>query len=73
MPGRPIIADGDFVSVFVRRRNDLRLSQADVADRIGCHEKLISKWETKLVAPTTKLFIAWAEALGYEVCIHAKS
>ncbi|HFD16866.1 MAG TPA: XRE family transcriptional regulator [Rhodospirillales bacterium] len=53
--------------VLVRRRRQLGMSQEELDERLGCAERMVSKWECGRHAPTLGTLVAWAEALGLRI------
>jgi ribosome-binding protein aMBF1 (putative translation factor) len=62
----------DLISTMVARRNELNMSQEELAHRIGCAKSLIHKWERYKRVPSGFLFSCWLDALGLKITIHKK-
>lgn len=56
--------------VFHRERQ--RISQEELAHRIGCAKSLVHKWEQYKRVPSGFLFSCWLDALGLQIKIHKK-
>ena len=55
-----------------RRREQLKLSQECVAERLGVSRQAVSKWETGLSEPTTGNLIQLAEVFEmFRKCCHS--
>ncbi len=54
---------------LARRRRRLGLSQEELDERLGCAERMVSKWECGRHAPTLGALVAWAEALGLRIVL----
>ncbi len=48
------------------------LSQAALAERIGCGQPTISEWENLAVMPSLASVVAWASALDVEIAVVRK-
>lgn len=55
------------MSQFRQRREELGLSQIEVAGRIGVQEHLVAKWETCNRKPTLFHAFCWAQVLEAEI------
>lgn len=53
------------------RRNELGLTQWDVAQAIYRHQSIISEWERGRTIPTVTNLIAWARTLNLAVVLSA--
>ena len=62
---------GDLIAVLKRRRCVLKLSQADLAARVGVADSQISRWEKRRQAPSLDALCAWAQELGYGISLVA--
>lgn len=51
------------VMLLRQTRLDLRITQAELAHRIGCAESLVHKWETFKRRPSDFMFECWSQAL----------
>lgn len=51
-------------SPLARIRIERGLTQVQLADRIGCHQKDVSRWESGARAPGTASLLKLADALG---------
>jgi len=51
-------------------REKLNLSQAALADKIGCADSLVGKWERYERLPSGFMFLDWIEAVGCEIKIN---
>jgi transcriptional regulator with XRE-family HTH domain len=54
-------------SHIARMRIDLGLTQAQLAEKVGCYPKDISRWETGVRNPGAKSLMALAKALGCSI------
>ena len=52
-----------------RRRRELRITQADLAARVGVNPGTLSNWERREVEPRLDSICAWAEELGYDIAL----
>jgi transcriptional regulator with XRE-family HTH domain len=48
-------------------RKKVRLTQAELAEKIGTHEVTLRRWENSNVAPDSKILLKMASALGVDV------
>lgn len=60
------------VDRLVQRRNDLQISQEELAHTIGVTKTLVSKWERYYRTPSMFMFNCWVESLGLQIKIHEK-
>lgn len=51
-------------STLARLRMDRGLTQGQLAEKVGCYPKDISRWETGERTPSTKSLLKLASALG---------
>jgi len=51
-------------------RKSAGLTQLQLATAVGTGVNMIQRWEAGEVSPSLVNFIAWAEALGYEIDLH---
>lgn len=61
------------IEEFVKLRKVEKISQQEIADRIGCKQQAISRVEQCQHSPSLKLFFGMVEALGYELKIVRKA
>jgi ribosome-binding protein aMBF1 (putative translation factor) len=63
--------EGEFalVDVLLRARTRARLSQAEVASRMGTTESAVSRLESGRVKPSTRTLERYAEATGHRLRI----
>jgi transcriptional regulator with XRE-family HTH domain len=57
----------DLAEQLVRARKERGLKQAEVVAVTGYRQALVSGWESGGYMPNARAFIAWADALGYDV------
>ena len=57
---------------YEQRRNDLQISQEELAHTIGVTKTLVSKWERYYRTPSMFMFNCWVESLGLQIKIHEK-
>jgi len=50
-----------------------KISQEELAFRIGCTSSLIHKWETHKRLPSGFMLVCWLDALGYEIEVKKRS
>lgn len=62
----------NLIDAMVCHRNQLGISQEELADRIGCASSLVHKWEQHKRVPSGFLFTCWLDALGCEITINFK-
>jgi transcriptional regulator with XRE-family HTH domain len=60
------------VSQLIHARSGRRLSQEELAHRIGCSQSLIHKWETMKRVPSGFMLTCWLDALEYEILVIRK-
>jgi transcriptional regulator with XRE-family HTH domain len=53
--------------IHARKRRGLR--QEDVNERIGCAERLVSKWECREKYPSSYFLVLWAQALDVKLTV----
>ena len=58
---------------LVKIRNDLGLSQKDVANLSGLTQQMISRIETESNSPTLRSFIKYVDSLGLEIKFEKKN
>ena len=67
------LAEHAFYSTLVKqlrqRRNELGLSQLDVAMAVGVSDYMITKWECLLKVPTAYGLMCWCQALGVSLSV----
>ena len=56
---------GPIILQLIERRKELRLSQADLEDLMGCAEGHIAKFESGAKFPSTYSLAKWARALQF--------
>ena len=63
--------DGEFalVNALIEARSRARLSQAEVASRMGTTESAVSRLESGRVKPSTRTLERYAEATGHKLRI----
>ncbi|HEX8416490.1 MAG TPA: helix-turn-helix transcriptional regulator [Methylobacterium sp.] len=54
----------DLAFAMAEARHQAKLSQAEVAERIGTSQAMVARWETGQSAPTTTSLRRFAEATG---------
>lgn len=59
----------ELVDALIERRRDLRLSQVEVAERIGSSASSVSLWESGKATPGSVSLFAWADALGVDLAL----
>lgn len=60
------------INELVRHRSEQKISQEELADRIGCGKSSIDKWERHERIPSGFLFSCWLDALGLTFKINKK-
>ena len=50
-------------------RQQQRLTQRQLALRIGCAQSAIAEWETSVTSPRLANVADWAQALGYDLVL----
>jgi len=60
------------ISQLVVHRTKQKLTQKNLAYKIGCAESLIHKWEQHKRVPSGFLFACWLDALGLTIKVHKK-
>lgn len=53
--------------IAARRKRGLR--QEDIDEKIGCAERLVSKWECRTKYPSNYNLVLWAQALGVTLTV----
>ena len=53
----------EVVKPMVKRRKELKMTQADVNDKLGVADFLVAKWECGIRSPTAFNLLCWAEVL----------
>jgi transcriptional regulator with XRE-family HTH domain len=61
------------VEQLVTRRKAMAITQKDVASRIGVTRANMCSLEKGNFQPATRTLVAWADALGLELCLVSKS
>ncbi len=60
----------ELVVVLRRRRwRELRITQADLAPRVGVHPSALGRWEQRGREPRLDAFCAWAGEFGFDVVL----
>ena len=54
----------EVIAAFVKRRNEIGLSQREISISIGVDDGLVSKWEIGNRRPSNFMMFNWAQALG---------
>lgn len=57
----------ELVGSLVSKRNKLRISQEALADKIGCANSLIGKWERYERLPSGYMLLYWVQALECKI------
>lgn len=63
----------EVVKQLVKMRNEMGLSQSDVARQSGLTQQMVSRIETVYNSPTLSNFIRYIDSLGLEIKIEKKS
>ena len=63
----------EVVKQIVKMRNEMGLSQSDVARQSGLTQQMVSRIETVDNSPTLRNFIRYVDSLGLEIKIEKKS
>ncbi|QNU67446.1 helix-turn-helix transcriptional regulator [Ruminiclostridium herbifermentans] len=63
----------EIVKQLVKMRNDMGLSQSDVAKKSGLTQQMVSRIETIDNSPTLKNFIKYVDSVGLEIKIVKKT
>ena len=66
-------AEYQLLREFVRLRKERHITQADLAERSGNRQQVISRIEKKESSPTLRTFCTLLDALGYELQIVQKN
>lgn len=66
-PGPRQFDPRDLHVVLRRRRRDLRMSQRQVAERLGYSRELIGQWERGVADPHWTNALRWAAVLGVNI------
>lgn len=66
-------AEYQLLREFVRLRKERHITQADLAERSGNRQQVISRIEKKESSPTLRTFCTLLDALGYELQIVRKN
>lgn len=61
-----------YADEIVRIRKAEKISQSELAKRVGCSQQSVSRIEQKLHVPTLKSLTDLVEAMGYELKIEKK-
>jgi DNA-binding XRE family transcriptional regulator len=62
----------DMITTLIKRRNQLKISQAELAEKIGTKQPAISRLEKGDYNTTLKTFFRVAEALDLEISYKAR-
>lgn len=62
----------DVVNEMVSHRTRQKMSQEELAHRIGVNKSLIHKWEQHKRVPSGFMFTCWLDALGLTLKIYKK-
>ena len=62
----------DVINQLVSHRHRQKLTQEELAHKIGCTKSLIHKWEQYKRVPSGFLFTCWLDALGLTLKVHKK-
>lgn len=65
--------DTDLINSLIEIRKDSKMSQSDLAKKIGSNQQTISRFEKNEHNPSLRLFHTIVNALGYELQIVKKS
>tara|TARA_R100000789_G_scaffold59492_1_gene57111 strand:+ start:594 stop:842 length:249 start_codon:yes stop_codon:yes gene_type:complete len=57
----------ELVTVLVKRRQELEMTQDELAEKIGVAEGLVGKWEIGSRKPSGFLFFCWVDALNFKI------
>lgn len=67
------LSETEFYSTLVKdlrsRRQNLGLTQLDVAMKVGVSDYLVTKWENLLKIPTAYGLMCWCQALGVQLSV----
>ncbi|HOJ11501.1 MAG TPA: helix-turn-helix transcriptional regulator [Clostridiales bacterium] len=63
----------EVVKQIVKMRNEMGLSQSDVARQSGLTQQMVSRIETVDNSPTLRNFIRYVDSLGLEIKIEKKN
>jgi transcriptional regulator with XRE-family HTH domain len=67
------LTETEFYSQLVtqlrRRREQLELTQLDVAMAIGVSDYMVSKWENLIKMPTSFGLMCWCQSLGVDLVV----
>tara|TARA_B100000029_G_scaffold279604_2_gene273777 strand:+ start:413 stop:715 length:303 start_codon:yes stop_codon:yes gene_type:complete len=63
----------DIIAQLVSARHKQKLSQEELAHKIGCAKSLVHKWEQYKRVPSGFLLACWLDALGLKVKVHKKT
>ncbi|MAT13247.1 MAG: hypothetical protein CMM02_19795 [Rhodopirellula sp.] len=63
----------DIIAQLVVARHKQKLSQEELAYKIGCAKSLVHKWEQYKRVPSGFLLACWLDALGLKVKVHKKT
>ncbi len=63
----------EIIVQFVKRRNELNLTQEEVDNLMGTADRLVSKWESGERIPTPFNFYCWAQALKSQLLLTSNS
>lgn len=65
-------AEYELIGEMISLRKKKKISQSELANRIGVKQQVISRLEKKENSPSLKLFSSIVDALGYELKIIEK-
>lgn len=63
----------DLAFAMAEARHNAKLSQAEVAERIGTSQSMVARWETGKSAPSTTSLRRFAEATGTHLRIQLEA
>lgn len=58
---------------LVKMRNEMGLSQSDVAKKSGLTQQMVSRIETVGISPTLRNFLKYVDSLGLEIKLEKKN
>jgi len=62
----------EVIDALIEQRHKLKMSQEELAHKIGCTKSLIHKWEQYKRIPSGFMFVCWLDALGLTIKIYKK-
>ncbi len=62
----------EIILSLVQHRQDLGITQEELAHKIGCAKSLVHKWEQYKRVPSGFMFSCWLESLGLTIKVHKK-